>query len=244
MIGILICDDDPGFLKQMRTAVDAFFRQQKLRAKIYTCSNGQQIDDQVLLNTDIALLDVDFENQDYNGLDVARTLRCVRSDAVILFVTDYVEYAPEGYAVQAFRYILKRNLDTDLIPCLTLAVSHRQTVCETFKFRTAKELFTVPLSNILYFEVCQHNVTISLTAPAGLEQKTTFSFYAKLSDLEAQLSQYGFLRVHKSYLVNMRHIISFQCREILLVNGDAIRSSEKNYGDNKRKFLLWKGWNQ
>ena len=46
----------------------------------------------------------------------------------------------------------------------------------------------------------------------------------------------------ESYLVNMKHLKKFQCREATLDNGMILRVGEKSYAENKQKFLLWKGW--
>lgn len=244
MIGILICDDDLVFLERMHTFVAAFFRSKNIKVKIYTYLDAQKISPQIYKSVDIALLDVDFENECYNGMDIARLLRTYRKDSVIIFVTNFIEYAPEGYEVQAFRYILKRQLDSDLFQYLTLAISQLKCVRDTIKFQVNGEIFDVPLVDVLYLEVCQHNVTIFLKTGQSSKPHKAYSFYATLTDLEVQLSNRGFLRIHKSYLVNMQHITKFQCREVILSNGRSLRVSEKNYAENKKKYLLWKGWQE
>ncbi len=70
----------------------------------------EEISTQILSSADIAFLDVDYSGKNYNGMDIARKLRSLRKDTVIIFVTNFIEYAPEGYEVQAFRYILKREI--------------------------------------------------------------------------------------------------------------------------------------
>lgn len=244
MIGVLICDNDLFFLEHVRSLAEAYFRSQRINVKLYTYSNAQNISPQIYKSVDIALLDVDFESNDYNGLDIARSLRVYRQDSVIIFVTNFIEYAPEGYEVQAFRYILKRQLGSDLCKYLTLATSQLKCVRETVKLQINGEIIDVPLPDILYFEVCQHNVTILLKNDRSSKPKKAYSFYASLTDLETQLSARGFLRTHKSYLVNMQHITKFQCREITLDNRITLRVSEKNYAENKKKYLLWKGWQE
>lgn len=244
MIGVLICDNDLAFLEKMRTFVDVFFRSKNIKVKLYAYSDAQKISPQIYKSVDIALLDVDFEHESYNGLDIARSLRAYRKDSIIIFVTNFIEYAPEGYEVQAFRYILKRQLGSDLIRYLTLAISQLKSVRDTIKFQINGEIFDVPLVDILYLEVCQHNVTIFLKTDHSSKPHKAYSFYATLTDLEAQLSNRGFLRIHKSYLVNMLHITKFQCREVSLDNGTTLRVSEKNYAENKKKYLLWKGWQE
>lgn len=242
MVGVLICDNDLGFLERMRTLVESYFRSKDTKVKIHTYSNAEKISPHIFKSIDIALLDVDFENESYNGLDIARSLRSYRKDSVIIFITNFIEYAPEGYEVQAFRYMLKRQLGSDLIQYLDLAIAQLKCVRDTIKFQINGEIFDVPLVDILYLEVHQHNVTLFLNSKQGSKQQKIYSFYATLTDLESQLSNRGFLRVHKSYLVNMQHIAKFQCRIATLDNGTTLRVSEKNYAENKKKYLLWKGW--
>ena len=82
-------------------------------------------------------------------------------------------------------------------------------------------------------------MTLKLTSE---QKQKEYTFYAALSDLEERLEPLGFLRIHKSYLVNMKHLKKFQCREATLDNGMTLRVGEKSYSENKQKFLLWKGW--
>ena len=244
MISVLICDNDLNYLEKISNLVEVFFRSKNIKVKIHTYSDAQNISAHIFKSVDIALLDVDFENEHYNGLDIARSLRSFRTDAVIMFITNFIEYAPDGYEVQAFRYILKKQLGSDLNRYLSLVISQIKNVRETMKFQIDGEICDVPLVDILYLEVCQHNVTVFLKTDHSTKPYKAYSFYATLTDLEAQLSDRGFLRVHKSYLVNMQHITKFQCREVVLNDGTILRVSEKNYAENKKKYLLWKGWQE
>ena len=244
MISVLICDNDLDFLGKVCKLVESFFHTKNIKFKLHAYSDAQNISQQIFKSIDIALLDIDFENESYNGLDIARSLRAHRKDSVIIFVTNYIEYAPEGYEVQAFRYVLKRQCDSDLEKYLSLALSQLKVARDTIKFQINGEIIDVPLADILYLEVSQHNVTLFMKTDQRSKPVKTYSFYASLTDLETELSNRGFLRIHKSYLVNMRHISKFQCREVMLDNGVALRASEKNYAGNKKKYLLWKGWHE
>lgn len=240
MLSILICDDDFQMVAVMKAVTGSILSGAEKKAKIHTFTDAASVSEQILSGCDIALLDIDFDGAEYNGMDIARKLRSLRSDTVIIFVTNFIEYAPEGYEVQAFRYILKRDLEADLKVVLPLAL--RQLNQETLPIQVNGEIIKVPLDDILYLEVQQHNVTV-VTRRLALDRKPKeYCFYATLSDLEGRLEPQGFLRIHKSYLVNMKHLKKFQCREATLDNGTILRVGEKGYAENKQKFLLWKGW--
>lgn len=238
-LSILICDDDELMLKSIRTIVEDVITEAGMKARIQSFTDASNVSDQLLSVCDIALLDVDFNGQNYNGMDLARKLRDLRNDAIIIFVTNFIEYAPEGYEVEALRYVLKQRIKTELKPSLLLAL--KGLYKESLPIQVNGEIIRIPLDDILYIEVQQHNVTVvtqSLTSQGKFKE---YSFYAALSDLEERLEPLGFLRIHKSYLVNMKNLKKFQCREATLYNGITLRVSEKNYAENKRKFLLWKG---
>lgn len=219
---------------------DGHMQEARKKAKILTFADAGSISEHILSRCDIALLDVDFYGANYNGMDIARKLRMLRSDTIIIFVTNFIEYAPEGYEVQAFRYVLKRDVAADLKKILPLAFQQLNKV--TLPIQVNGEIIRIPLDDIMYLEVQQHNVTVVTCGLTSGKTPSTYSFYATLGDLEKRLAPFGFLRIHKSYFVNMKHLKKFQCREAILDNGMTLRVSEKSYADNKQKFLLWKGW--
>lgn len=242
VLRVILCDDDRELLVRLEVEIAQILQDLRVKAKIHTFSDPSQISHQMLSSCDMAILDIDYDNASYNGMDAARRLREYRKDAIIIFVTNYIEYAPEGYEVQAFRYILKKELSTELRPYMQQAIAQIQASRETVKISVNGEIIDLPLEDILYFEVQQHSVTVHIKRDKHGKTIKTYSFYASLSELETKLEPQGFLRIHKSYLVNMRHIIRFQCREAKLTNGIILRVGEKSYSENKKKYLLWKGW--
>ena len=210
MLRILLCDDDARMLDKIHSKVRETMDALDEKVSISKYTNADMVGTAALAAADLALLDVDLEKKDYNGVDLARRLRAAQPDCVIVFITNYLDYAPEGYEVQAFRYVLKQLYG---------------------------EIVSGPVEKVLYLEVHQHRITIRMTG--GQEG---YSFNASLNDLEPKLAPLGFLRIHKSYLVNMRHLRKLQCREAVLDGGTVLRVSEKSYQDTKQKYLMWIGW--
>ena len=66
---------------------------------------------------DIAFLDIDMGA--YSGLELARHIRSLNLDTILIFVTNYVQYSLEGYEVQAFRYLLKKRAGRKSCPAIT-----------------------------------------------------------------------------------------------------------------------------
>lgn len=234
-IRVLICDDDRGSMDRIQQKVESVLTKLNSQGAYDMYDSCDAVTEESLKSCDIALLDVDFEGQNLNGIGLARKLRQVNKRAVILFITNFIEYAPEGYEVQAFRYILKRDLDIVLGRYLMEALELLSDTNDCLRLEYRGQLLELPFDSVLYLEVLGHSVSI-------VTEGETYTLSASLSSFEQQLENHGFLRVHKSFLVNMRHIKKFQCRELTLHNGAVIRVSEKSYAEQKRKYLLWKGW--
>lgn len=232
-INVILCDDDPGFLKSLHDEIERTFFRLNMVPEIIAFNSPVDITPEHAAKCDMAFLDIDFESEEQNGIDVARLLRQVNSHARLFFVTNYVDYAPTGYEVQAFRYILKRDLCGVLERYLLQAMENLAEGKETLRLRDQEQTIDLPLEQITYLEVLDHYVSIH----AG---EKVYTLGATLSSLEKELAAHGFLRVHNSYLVNMRFICKFRSRECLLTDGTALAVSAKNYSQQKEKYLMWK----
>ena len=151
----------------------------------------------------------------------------------------YERWANVTYEVQAFRYLLKSEVPRKLEKYLLEGISHLQERKETIHIRLSRETITLLLQQILYIESQKHAAIIFVQEDSG--EIRQYRLFASLSSLEDQLSSCGFLRIQKSYLVNMRRIQRLRCDEATLDNGMLLSVSEKNYSQLKMKYLLWKG---
>lgn len=232
-IKIILCDDDPVFLQQLHSEVERTFSRLNRKAAIYDYCSPADLSQEQLAQCDMAFLDIDYEYENQNGIDVARLLRQVNSHARLFFVTNYVDYAPTGYEVQAFRYILKRDLNHVLERYILQAIETMAEGHTVLRLRDQERIMELPLEEICYLEVMDHYVSIHTG-------ETVYTLGATLSSMEKELETHGFLRIHNSYLVNMRSIYKFRSRECVLADGTALAVSAKNYSQQKEKYLMWK----
>lgn len=232
-IKIILCDDDAVFLKQLHSEVARAFSRLNRNVSIIAFGSPSDISQEQLAQCDMAFLDIDYEHEDQNGIDIARLLRQVNRNAQLFFVTNYIDYAPAGYEVQAFRYILKRDMGEVLDRYILQAMENMAEGQEYLRLQDKERVIDLPLEQISYLEVLDHYVSIH----AG---ETVYTLSATLASLEKELEMHAFLRIHKSYLVNMRSICAFSSRECVLMDGTILAVSAKNYSQQKQKYLLWK----
>lgn len=232
-IRLLLCDDDEVFLEALQHEIARVLERLNMKAAITAFRSPREIPAEAFAACDMAFLDIDFEKEEQNGIDIARRLRQENRHALIFFVTNFVDYAPAGYEVQAFRYILKREMSTVLERYILQAVETMAEGQEYLRLRDKEVSVDIPLEQISYLEVLDHYVSIHAVEKA-------YTLGATLSGLERELEMHGFLRIHKSYLVNMRCIYKFRCRECLLEDGTVLAVGAKNYAQQKEKYLMWK----
>lgn len=111
-INILLCDDDKDFLQRISDAVAGQPVPPGASICITKSSNPAEITDRQLSQYHIMFLDIDMDER--SGMDIARRVRELHLDTVIIFVTNYPEFSMEGYEVRAFRYLLKQELEQKL----------------------------------------------------------------------------------------------------------------------------------
>lgn len=238
LLHILVCDDDPVFLAAHAKSIHALLEKHHLLARIHSFNGNTDIPAELLSCCDIAFLDIDFPRAKYNGIDIARSLRQVNQRAVIFFITNYVEYAREGYEVMAFRYLLKKEVPQKLEQCILQGLNHLHALRKTYTIQINGETIYLPINDLLYIESQRHTLIAYVRRGNSIK---TYRFYASLKSVEAELEKEGFLRVQKSYLVNMRHILKYQVREVVLTGDITLPASPTIYAEQKQKYLFWKG---
>ena len=233
ILHILVCDDDPAFVARLSD----WLRQntaRDLNPDVHTCTDPAALTDAELSTFDIIFLDIDMGPS--NGIEVARRLRRLQARALLIFVTNYVEYSPDGYEVNAFRFLLKSQMEAKLPSYYKDALQVLQRREAVFTYAFNGETCRVKLRDILYLEsqgrmVCLHTLTPTRGGSC---------FYGKMEEVEERLAESGFVRVHKSYLVNMAHIRRMSYAEVLLDDGTALPVSQRKYPTIRTIYLNWK----
>lgn len=235
MLRIAICDDEQFYREKIKYLLEKYFNRQELTYTIYTFLSGEQFLEQCENNVrfDIVFLDISMEK--VNGIETAARIRSFHSDTYIVFVTAFIDYALEGYKVNAVRYLMKDTLDQAFGECMT-AILHKMKMAQvTFSFLEGdKRLYT---DNILYVESRGHKSIFYYME----SEPVTYQIYEKLDEVEKQLSDYYFLRVHKSYLVNMKHIRKVSNYTACLDNGEVLPVPRLRFQTVKETFIAYKG---
>ena len=120
MVNIVICENDKNDQEFVGSKVVDILDDLNIEYEIKVYNSGDDLLEGYDKYTDIILLDIQMDGLD--GMETARKIREFDDNVEIIFITSFVEYALEGYEVNAYRYLLKPVKDEDfrtsLINCL------------------------------------------------------------------------------------------------------------------------------
>lgn len=232
-MNVLVCDDDQQIVDSIIEELKKKSEETHVALRFYGFSQPSQID--LSLPYDIALLDIDMGET--NGIELARKLRAENENIVIIFITNFIQYAPEGFEVQAFRYLLKADFSAKLDSYFDSAVQEVLQRKQLVTISINSEIIDVPVNDILYLESHRRIIVMHLLD----EKRPAYQFYGNITELSEKIEPLGFLRIQKSYLVNMHYVEIFQYNKVQLRGGLCLAPSEKNYNELKQKYLHWRG---
>ena len=210
---IAICDDDKRELQQIAALVENYRKERKAEL---TCVVYQSATELLVsmgrTEYDVLLLDVMMPG--VNGIQAAREIRDSNDAVEIVFLTSSPEFAVESYTVRAYHYLLKPLTKDKLYPILDKLSNHFKDEEAVLHVKSQTSIFNVPYSKIEYVEVNAKTLYFHLT------DGSIRAVYGSLSLYEKQLlSRPGFLRVHRSYLVNLSWVRELRQKELLMESG-------------------------
>ena len=235
MLKIAICDDEEFYRDKIQEFLKDYLMIHKLDYVIDLYLSGKLFleKQENLVRYDVVFMDINMDQMD--GIQTAMQIRKYHSDTYIVFVTAFINYVLEGYKVNAIRYIMKDTLKTAIPECMDAVLNKMQLRQVEFSFiEGKKKLYT---DNILYVESSKHK-SIFFYLETKLIQ---YHIYEKLDHIEEILAPYGFLRIHKSFLVNMKHISKINNYTVFLDTGEELPVPKLKFREVKEEFVAYKG---
>ena len=179
-MNVLVCDDDQQIVDSIIEELKKKSEETHVALRFYGFSQPSQIN--LSLPYDIALLDIDMGET--NGIELARKLRAENGNIVIIFITNFIQYAPEGFEVQAFRYLLKADFSAKLDSYFDSAVQEVLQRKQLVTISINSEIIDVPVNDILYLESHRRIIVMHLLD----EKRPAYQFYGNITELSEKSS--------------------------------------------------------
>lgn len=224
---IAIVDDEMKWRERIREILGAYPWKEKI--EIGTFFSGETFIEHN--GYDIVFLDIEMAKMD--GFETAHRYKEENEDVIIIFLTTHLELSRRGYLVNAFRYIDKGNVDVEMREALEgIEVLRDGNHLITFHELRVGEV-SIRAKDVLYIETQKHDVIVHTKER---EYKTNRNF----EELEEELSELGFFRCHKSFLVNLENVYNFDRVYVYFKDGKKAMVSVRKYADLRNKYLLQK----
>ncbi len=233
MATIVVLDDEASF----RTRIHQLIEQEAPRDDARTILEAGSLDelnDILASNThvDILLADIHMSEGQPSGIDIVQGLFPPASGTQIIYTSGDLWQAPEVYATQHLYFLLKPIDTSKLHEALERAYAALpQTGSDMLRIKCGHKDRLVNIARIRYLESNLHKVSVHCG-------NTTYTTYARLDDLQGQLPA-CFCRCHRSYLVNLAYVRSFEQLEMQLHDGTTVPVSRRRSHQVQHDLLAY-----
>ncbi len=175
------------------------------------------------------LLFCDIKMPGLDGISLGRLLCEEMPEIRLVFLTAYGEYAIEGYETGAYRYLMKPAEKEKVLQILekTLKEGAQE---QLVLWNGEDEETCVKIKDIVYISAEDKYLVIHTIREDFLERES-------LHNYEALLRSQGFFRIHRKYLINMRHHKSIGNGKITLSGDVTLPVSRRKINEYRQCFL-------
>ncbi len=233
MIKVAFCDDDVSVISELSAFMDKYKFANNCDMEYFAYQSPFELMAGIEQGSRFDVLILDIMMPGENGIELAREIRGFDENVKIIFLTSALEFAVDSYSVEAFYYLLKPVTEENFFPVFDRAVVRTEkSKSEKIVLKCKMGISTVDPKKIEYCEVIGHSLFLHIKGDAELESS------GRLDELEEKLSMFGgFLRVHRSYLVNMACIQTITSQAVITSEGAEIPIPHGKYNEIKKAYL-------
>lgn len=228
MVKFAVCDDDQKMLDIISDKLRIYYPD---KCEIKTYADGASLLSGCRQNCFDALF-LDISMPGLNGIEIAEKIRENDLRVKIIFVSSQNELAYKGYLYDVFRFVRKSNLEQDLCEAAKSLNKTFSMQSDYLVFKTSRGKAVRAAKDIQYFEADGHSIDVVCN-------NRTIRIYGILREYEERLKNNGFIRIHKSYLVNFKYIRSVKKKVVRLSCGKELPLSRDRAGDAKMKMMFF-----
>ena len=229
MLKIAICEDD----KQQQQIIERLTIQSEKAqsAEIVKFDSGEDLVKAYNQEQRFSIILLDMQMKELNGIQTAEMIRKSDKNVIIIIITSILEYAVEGYSINAFEFILKPIEELKFSKIIDKAIIKlNEDENKNYIIQTREKTLVLRLSDIVYVESNKKKVTIH-----GVEE--VYVNNENITEVEKKLSDEGFVRISRFYLVNMQYIKEIRVDGIKLTTGINLNYSEKLSNQIKERYM-------
>ena len=231
MLKIAVCDDSRELLEKVEKDLLEYESARITPVTIQTYTNAMDLLDG-LKKSDYYILILDIIMPGFTGMQAAHEIRKFNEEIKIIFLTSSKEFAIESYSVGAYYYLLKPVLKEKLFSVLDKVVSEITSKQESCVIYTHMGIVNIPFAKIECLEVYNKHLVFHLSDGSTKETRGALTDYENVF-----LERKEFLKIHRSYILNMDYIHSIEAGEIATYSGKRFPVSRLLAKDIKEHYM-------
>lgn len=225
MVSIAVCDDSKQIVESMEMLLNRYSLESEAEIRVFKFNTGKDLLKNYNGSYDLIFLDIKMPGM--SGIEVAEEIRKKDDKVTIVFLTSLLNRAVDGYKVRAANYIIKPMSYKRLkIELESWFVKERQKDAPYIIINNDNGSYRVILQSISHIETFNRNLLVHT-------DNGNIASYQKMKHMAEALLQYGFVRCHSSYIVNLFYVEKVEKMDIQLVTSQKIPISQ-----TKRKFFM------
>ena len=229
MIKIGVCDDNSQDIEITIKEVNRVCEINRLIYEIKVYSNAETMVADVLRdNIEVVLLDIEMPV--VSSMEVANALMEQAPWINVIFLTNRADMVFQSLRYHPFRFVRKDHMREELNEALVAVEKKIVSELHLVQIVKDKSAGSYRVKDIQYIESNKHYLEIHVS-------ETVHKIRGKISECERQLSDYGFIRIHVGYLVNVRCVACLTSKEVRMENGDVLPISRQKAEQIKEKYL-------
>ena len=232
-VTIALCDDDKKAIPVIAGAVESTFQTYGIQVEIDKFSSG----DALLRATEkvcYQLLLLDIEMPGLDGIAVGKRLRAKGDETIIVYISEAESRVFESFFVQPLGFVRKSNFLNDIsaVVELYMKTTAKENKGDYLDFKTRSGILTLRSRQVRYIEGSRNYQYLYVDGRSEpIEIKMT------MDRLEAMSEPFGFIRIHKGYLVNFQYIQHISSASATLQDGTELPIGRSKIGEVKMKYL-------
>ncbi len=234
MLKIAMLDDERLSLDLFVGAFKQVFAQAGEQTEIFAFTSPETFLS-TLADTQYDLICLDINMGEYSGIDVAAKIREADPHVPLAFISSNENRVFECFAYHPIGFVRKANFVDDSVSFINhylTVVLPRREAKNTLMVKVGRETTFVDIDKINYIEGSHNYQTFYF-----VDDSPTIDVRELISNLEKRLYPYGFIRVHKGFIINSKQMYSIGSNEIVLKTGDKIPLSYQRRDDVMKRYL-------
>lgn len=209
---IAVCDDDKDYVESMVKKIRELDSDDRFSYMKYT-PEGLLLDiEEDYFDSDIIIMDINLEKDEYDGIDIVKMVNRKYPACKIIFISNNVNYMEKTYETEHCFFIRKKYVEVLLGKALEKAVleSEEDTNSKVISVYSKRIKTFLKINDIMYVSRSGKNIIIYCNDGSKTVTKMSLSGFLKL------VPDSPFVRVHGSFVVNLRFVKRFTTEEITL----------------------------